>query len=524
MPNMSAEREIIDGLMQDAEAALTRGAVDKARTLYGGILANDPQNAAALRQLGAIEVNGGDPARALDLFQAAREIGPFDPDLCHAIATALRLMGRPGLALSALDAALNMNPRHAPALYDRAVDQQRRGKMEAARQTYQQLAALGTMHFGTWFNNGVVLFRLGNLVAAERWFHAAAQIDPLSPLPMINIAMIYRIWGFVKEAVACLEHAVKLAPDNAEAHWNLANALLVSGDLSQGFREYEWRFRRAGRGERSWTLPRWTGEPLNGQTIVLGLEQGAGDAIHFIRFAPAVAAHGGRVVVECQPALRALLATAPGVAATVDPGTAVSGAVCYAPLMSLPHLLGTTLETIPSTVPYLSPPANTPAIDLPSGGLRVGLVWRGNPQHEQDQWRSVPLDLLRPLLDVPGVSFFSLQVGEGKDEFAAAPWNARLTDLASGLKDFAATAAAVSALDLIISVDTAVAHLAGALGKPVWVLIPQGNDWRWLHGRGDSPWYPTLRLFRQRRQRNWKPAITAMIAELTAIAAAAKTA
>ena len=522
MPNMTTEREIIDGLVADAEAALSRGATDKARALYKGILANDPRNAAALRHLGAIEVNAGEPARALELFQAAREIGPVDADLCHAIATALRLIGRPGLAWSALDAALEIDPRHAPALYDRAMDQQRRGKMDAARRTYQRLSSLGVANFGLWFNRGVVLFRLGNLVEAERWFHAAAQIDTTSPLPLINLGLIYRIWGFVKEAVACLDYAVKLAPENPEAHWNLANALLVSGDFARGFAEYEWRFKRAGRGEPPRALPRWTGEALNGATIVLGLEQGAGDAIHFVRFAAEVAARGGRVVIECQPSLRKLLSTAPDVSATVDPGTPVPGAVCYAPLMSVPHLLGTTLETIPKNIPYLS--ADTSPIDLAEKGLRVGLVWRGNPQHEQDQWRSVSLELLQPLLNVPGVSFFSLQVGEGQNEIAQGPWNGRIVDAAPRLRDFSATASIVAALDLVISVDTAVAHLAGALGKPVWVLIPQGNDWRWLHGHDDSPWYPTLRLFRQRRQRNWKPAINAIVEELTTVAVAAGTA
>ena len=522
MPNMTSEREIIDGLMGDAEAALARGGTDKARALYKGILAIDPRNVTALRQLGAIDVNGGEPARALDLFQAARDIGPVDADLCHAIATALRLLGRPGLAWSALSAALEIDPGHAPALYDRAMDQQRRGKMKSARRTYQQLTELGIASFGIWFNRGVVLFRLGNLVEAERWFHAAAQIDPMSPLPLINLGMIYRTWGYVKEAVTCLEYAVKLAPENPEAHWNLANALLASGDLQRGFAEYEWRFKRAGRGEPPRTLPRWKGELLNGGTIVLGLEQGIGDAVQFIRFAPDVVARGGRVVVECQPSLRTLLSTAPGVSAVVDPGAPVPGAVCYAPLMSVPHLLGTSLETIPKSIPYLS--AGKAPIDLPKNGFRVGLVWRGNPQHEHDQWRSLSLDQLQPLLSVPEVSFFSLQVGGGQNELAQEPWKSRMADLTPHLKDFSVTAAVIAELDLVISVDTAVAHVAGALGKPVWMLIPQGNDWRWLHGRNDSPWYPTLRLFRQRRQRNWTPAINTLVRELTAVAAAVKTA
>ncbi len=513
---MSDEGKIIDGLLRDAEDALARGSIDKARGLYQGILANQPNNGVALRQLGAIEANGGSPALALDLFERCKSTGPLDADLCHAMATAFRLMGRPKLAHSALNAALGIDPRHGPSLYDSAVDLQRRGKYEAARKIYAQLASVGAGHFDTLFNHGVVLYRLGDLVAAERWFHAAAHVDATSPRPFINLAMIYRVWGFLREAVACLEHAITLAPDNADARWNLASALLVSGDFARGFAAYEARFLRPGRGERPMALPRWKGEALAGQTILITLEQGMGDAIHFARFIQGVADRGGRVVVECRPGLERLLATAPGVAATVGPGSVVPAAAYYAPLMSLPHLLGTTLESVPATVPYLAVPPGTPPFALAGTGLRVGLVWRGNPQHEHDQWRSMALATLAPLFDVKDVQYFSLQVGEGAAECAAVPG---ITDLSPRLTDFAATAAAVTALDLVIAVDTAVAHLAGALAKPVWLLIPQGNDWRWLHDRADSPWYPTARLFRQRRQRNWRPAVRAMAEALTALAA-----
>jgi tetratricopeptide (TPR) repeat protein len=367
----------------------------------------------------------------------------------------------------------------------------------------------------------VVLFRLGNLVAAERWFQAAGQVDPASPLPFINLAMIYRVWGFVPQAVACLEHAVVLAPDNAEAHWNLANALLTAGEFERGFAEYEWRFRREGRGERSphglGPMPRWRGEALEGKTLLLALEQGIGDVIHFVRFARRLAAQGATIVVECHDGLQSLIATAPGVARTIAPGSPVK-ADYYLPLLSVPHLLGLTRDDIGADGAYLRVPERAAPFDL-EGGLKVGLVWRGNPQHENDQWRSVPLSLLAPLLDVPDVTFYSLQVGVSAKDLEAAPWRTRVTDLAPRLTDFAATAAAVQALDIVISVDTAVAHLAGALGKPAWLLIAQGNDWRWLHEREDTPWYPAMRLFRQRKHRNWQPAIKALAAALAGRAA-----
>jgi tetratricopeptide (TPR) repeat protein len=523
MPNMMDEGEIIDGLMTDADAALARGSIGKAGTLYHGILRLAPNHAGALRQLAAIEVNGGNPAVALELFMRARQVEPMDVDLYHGIATALRLMDRAKESEVALTTALKLDPAHGPSLYDMAMLLQQRRDHAGASKLFLTLAAQGGMRSDAMFNRGVSLYRMGNLMAAERWFHAAAQIDATSPKPLINLGMIYRIWGFVKEALACQEQAVKIAPDNAEAHWNLANALLVTGDFARGFAEYEWRFKRPGRGERpeglALNLPRWDGTDLGGKTILITLEQGLGDAIHFIRFAADVAARGGRVVVECRPELARLLATARGVAAVVAPGTPVPEAVCYAPLMSLPHLLGVTLDSISGQGPYLKVPPGTSVPDLGGAGLRVGLVWRGNPQHENDRWRSISLKKLAPLLDVPGITFFSLQLG-AEEERAAGAAAGQLIDLAPHLTDFARTAAVVQALDLVISVDTAVAHLAGALGKPVWVLIAQGNDWRWLHERSDSPWYPTLRLYRQQRQRRWDPAINRMKGALADMAAA----
>lgn len=493
----------------DADAALGRGAVSKAKALYHGILRLAPGHSGALRQLAAIEVNGGDPAVALELFEQARKSEPLDADLCHGIATALRLQGRTAECELALRAARRVDRGHGPTLYDLAMLRQQRGDHKGASKMYLALTLQGAARFDAAFNRGVSLYRLGNLLAAERWFHVAALLNPASPKPLMNLGMIYRIWGFVKEALACQEQAVKLAPMNAEAHWNLANALLVNGAFARGFAEYEWRFRRTGRAERpeglALPMPRWAGEELRGRTLLVALEQGLGDAIHFVRFAADFAARGARVVWECVPSLAPLLATAPGVDAVIAPGAPVK-ADFYLPFMSLPHMLGVTLENLPACRPYLKVPAGA-AVDVTGAGLRVGLAWRGNPQHENDKHRSVGLDLLAPLFDVAGVSFFSLQV-------AAEESDARLTDLAPQLKGFAQTAAAIAALDLVISVDTAVAHLAGALGKPVWILLAQGNDWRWLHERDDSPWYPTARLFRQGRGRRWRPAVKAMVGAL----------
>lgn len=518
MPDSGKEREIIGGLLEDAAAAFERGAIDKAKALYSGILRLHPDETVALKRLGEMELNGGDPAFALELYQRLSTSAHVDADVCYGMATALRLMGDEKGFRLALEAALRINVNYPPAVYDIALLYQQEKNYARAQRAYQRLVAGGAKDPNTFFNAGVAAFKHGDLVGAERWFHASAMIDPKAPRSFINLAMIYRTWGYLKEAVACLAQAVALAPDSAEAHWNLANALLTSGDFERGFAEYEWRFRRPGREERTLPILRWRGEGLSGQTLLLTLEQGMGDAIHFVRFAAGAAARGARVVMECHPGLEALLATAPGVARVVRAGTPVPEADYYLPFMSLPHVLEVRLETVPGATPYLAVPSDAPRFAL-AGGFKVGLVWRGNPKHEADDKRSVPLELLAPLRDVPGVSWFSLQVGDVAAERDASKFAPAMIDLAPQLKDFSATAAAVSALDLVISVDTAVAHLAGALGKPVWTLVAEANDWRWLSARDDTPWYSTMRLFRQRRGRDWQTAIRLMALELAKAAA-----
>jgi len=519
MPNNSDEGEIIAGLLGDAEAALARGNIAKASAIYHGIQTIDPNHAVALRQLGAIAVTQGDAAAALELFNSAIRANPSDPDPYHGVGTALRLMGQIDEAILAMEGALCVDPDHAPALFDRALLLQQRGDMAGAADMYHRLALRYPNHFEAVLNRGAVLFRQDNFAAAERWFHEAARMNPQDPRPFINLAMIYRVWAALPAAIACLEHALTLDPNRAETHWNLANALLADGDYTRGFVTYEWRFRRPGMAERVLLLPRWRGEILAGKTILLSAEQGLGDAIQFVRFAQPLADRGARVIVECYPGLERLFATAPGVSRVVKWGQLVDDADFTAPLMSVPHLLGTTLESLPATVPYLSVPPDIRTPSLTGEGLKVGLVWQGNPQHATDHLRSLSLATLAPLLNVANVRWFSLQCGAGKEAQFASPWAGRITDLSSQLTDFAITAAVMAKLDLVISVDTATAHLAGALGRPVWIPIHRGNDWRWLHGRDDSPWYPTARLFRQQPPRRWEPVIEAMAAALTELAA-----
>lgn len=299
----------------------------------------------------------------------------------------------------------------------------------------------------------------------------------------------------------------------------MGGSLFKAGYLREGFRAWETRFLDPGYLEREgiprqgrWPLdvPPWAGpeEPLDGKTVLLWTEQGYGDAIQFIRYAPMVADLGARVIVGCQPELQRLFRTVKGVDAVYTLSELRQAHYDYhAPVLSLPYLFGTTVETIPATVPYVTAPAGASASLDAEGPLKVGLAWAGHPRQSEDARRSMPLRMMRPLLSLPGIDWYSLQVGAASAQINVLGLSGIVQDLSPRLHDFADTAAVIDQLDLVVTVDTSVAHLAGALGKPVWILLAHDADWRWMEYRLDSPWYPTARLFRQPWPGNWMSVI-----------------
>jgi len=312
---------------------------------------------------------------------------------------------------------------------------------------------------------------------------------------------------------------VQIDPGIADAHWNRALAWLLTGNFAQGWPAYEWRWKTTQLTPPSFPQPCWDGSPLAGRTILLYSEQGLGDTLQFIRFAPLVQQRAGRVIVLCQDSLLPLLANFPGVAQVVGHDAPLPAFEVQAALLSLPGLLGTTLETIPASVPYLTVP--TELIEQGrqhlsgAGPFSVGIVWQGNPRHPKDRRRSVPLVAFEPLAQVEGVHLVSLQEGAGAEQLAALAGRFAVQDVGSRLSgDWAETAAVLQNLDLVICVDTALAHCAGALGVPVWLALPFAPDWRWLLGRPDSPWYPTMRLFRQDTSGDWQGVFARLAAAL----------
>jgi len=322
-------------------------------------------------------------------------------------------------------------------------------------------------------------------------------------------------------AISAFDSALRINPEFVSAHCNRGLVLLSMGDYTRGWEEFEWRWKRPELQtlrtmfSREW----WDGSDLSGRTILLFAEQGFGDAIQFIRYAPIVAGTGARVVVDCHPPLKALFRQVAGVAKVLENDAEIERYDLCCPLMSLPRLLGTTLNTVPDDVPYLVASAECvrkwreKAVSAVKT-LRVGLVWASNPDTGYAWHKSMPLDMFAPLAQIAGVTFYSLQTGLPSGHAAQLSPGLDLVDLTGGLDDFSETAGLISNLDLIISVDTAVAHLAGALGNTVWTLLPRHADWRWRIEGHDSPWYPTMRLFRQRVEGDWSEVVEQLVTAL----------
>ena len=450
-------------------------------------------------------------------------------DLAASFECASRLLASGELAAAEvlLHDILHEAPDLVEAQANLALLYDRQGRAELAEATYRRVLALAPGLLQARLNFGLLLAAQKRFAEAEACHLRALQDDPQSVDAWNHLGVLYASHKQEAEAEQCYRTALALNPGHASAAFNLSYVLLRQGHYEEGWQRLEARDRYAAL-DRALALPRWQGEPLAGKAILIGLEAGHGDMIQFCRYTAQLKAAGARrVSILCHPPLARLLRRLPGVDDSIALGDGVADPHWdfWTPPLSLPYRFATRLDSIPGELPYLSAePATVAAWAARLGageGRRVGLVWKGNPRFENDRERSLPsLNTLAPLADLPGLRFFSLQKGAGEDEAAAPPFP--LTDLAPDIGDFADTAAIVANLDLVITVDTAVAHLVGALGKPCWVLLPDyKTDWRWLDGRDDTPWYPgVVRLFRQPAGGGWSPVIAAVAAALGEFASA----
>ena len=429
---------------------------------------------------------------------------PEDLDALHTLGVILCQRQQPDEAIIHLERVVQIQANHAEAWGNLGGALQQQGKLEAAIAHYQKAIELNPNFADAHQNLSVALQGLDQLEAAVECCDRVIELKPDLPDVHYNRGYMLRRLGRLPEAIASYRRALALKPDFVTAHKNLGHALLLTGDFSQGFAEYEWRWRQPGWSPRPFSQPLWDGQPLGGKTILLHAEQGMGDTLQFIRYAQQVKQLGGQVLVECQQPLIRLLADVTAIDRLISQDTPLPHFDCHAPLLSLPHLLHTTLTTVPAEIPYLSPPPSSlaPQPSCPPATLKIGLTWTGNPSHKNNPYRSFSLEQARSLLSLPQTQFYSLQKGEAAAELQQLT-EGSIVDLSPQLADFADTAAAIAQLDLVITIDTAVAHLAGAMGKPVWILLSFAPDWRWMVDRPDSPWYPTARLFRQPKAGDW---------------------
>ncbi|MGJ4912150.1 tetratricopeptide repeat protein [Bradyrhizobium sp. HKCCYLS2033] len=540
--------------------ALTRqGRLVEAEAVYRALLERDPAHPEAWRALAHVLADQADYAAAVPAYQHALAVHPADAglhlslgdvlykqrafaeaavhyrlacDLAPGDANAARLLGhalheadRPAEAVEAYRRAAVLDPTDVVVLSNLAACLCGTGQIEAAMAACEHALALLPDHAPAHTNLGIIHEMRGETIEAVAAHRRAVASDPGYAKGHANLAVALRNAGDIDAALAASHRAIALAPDNALARYNHAHFLLMCGDLVNGFAEHRW-----GRdcpdlsaGMPRFDAPEWQGAPLDGRTLLLFAEYGIGDALQFVRYVDRAKAMGGNIVLQVQPAIAPLLRSLDGVT-VVGRGEKLPPFDLQLPLMDLPRIFGTTLETIPAEVPYLAAdPIKMAAWRNVLGrapSLKVGVVWAGNPRHKGDRQRSLTAQAVLPRLVMPGVQLYSLQKEPRPgDALGLAELGTDVIDLGPLLSDFAETAAAVAALDLVISVDTSVAHLAGALGRPVWVLLPYALDWRWLRDRADSPWYPTMRLFRQDKPMAWDGVLARTAGELARLVA-----
>ncbi len=491
--------DVIDTLLR-AIAHGRAGRHAEAEALLHQVLAAEPEHPNALFLLGQSALAAGRPDEAVDFLDRALALRPGHRDGRVALARAQLAAGQSWTALDTLE-PLAGHTALATVQTLRGTALNALGQPEEAVVAFTHALATQPDDAETHLNLGNAYAELDEPMLAEQHIRRATALQPDLAEAHASLGHLLASLGRVAEAVACNETAIALQPDFAAAHWNQGVALLLGGDLAAGWEKYEWRKRRFPDSFGSAAGPQWDGEPLDGRTILVLAEQGFGDTIQFARYLPPLAQRGARVVVECAPSLVPLLAAMPGVAQACvrDERPAYD---LWVDQMSLPRLFETTLAAMPNPDAYLRADADRLAHwhGVLRAGLRVGLVWAGNPLHSNDARRSMPVAALAPIVAAGRGSLVSLQAGARGEDVAALP---EVLDYADALTDWRETAAAIAALDLVVTVDTAVAHLAGALGTPVWVMLPHAPDWRWMLDRTDSPWYSCMRLFRQDKPGDW---------------------
>jgi tetratricopeptide (TPR) repeat protein len=498
------------------------GKVDEAVVAFRAAVRLQPDFAQAHHNLGVAQAQQGKLADAVASFHEALRLKPDYAEGHYNLGNTLRELGKRDESVESYRLAIRYKADYAEAMCNLGLALTESGRVADLGEAVILLKQATRLHPDdvTAHNNlGLALAELGRFGEAEASYEQALRIAPAHAQAHANLGNACKEQGRLDEAAACYEQALRLDPECASTHWNLSLTRLQAGDYERGWRQYEWRWRRKGSAMRPFNRPLWDGSPLDGRTILLHSEQGLGDSIQFVRYAALVKQRGCRVLLESPGLLLPLFACVPGVDQLTAEGSELPTFDVHAPLMSLPRLLGTALTTVPADIPYLAPDPTLVEhwrrrLDtIP--GFKVGICWQGNPHHRWDRHRSVQLAQFAPLAALPGVQLISLQKTHGIEQISASRFP--ITDFSEDLDrsaPFMDTAALIRNLDLVITTDTAIAHLAGALGAQVRLLLSTIVDWRWLLKCEGTPWYPTMRLFRQHTLGDWETLFERLTDEL----------
>ena len=513
-----AAARAIDGALVHHRA----GRLAEAERIYRQILSGTPNHPDALHLLGVVYGEKGQPQAAIELIGRAIGIRGNVPSYHANLGEYLRHGGKLDESAASFRRAIEMNGNDPGFHNGFGVTLMELRQIEPAIAEFRSAVRLKEDYAQAHNNLGGALREVGQLDEALAEVGRAIELQPQMFAAYNHLGLVLYDQGKYQEAIEAYSKALSLRHDYPKGHTNLSQAYLVLGDYPRGWAEYEWRLEVPSIvGTRKFDRPRWDGSDPAGKTIFLHPEQGFGDMIQFVRFIPRLIERGAKVILESPPELVRIFH---GFGEVLNPGQLIPPHDVHCPLMSLAGIFGVTAESIPAPIPYLKPEPRWVAewsrrFDSNDDRLRVGLVWGGRGTHSNDRNRSMKLGQFAPLASVAKAAFYSLQKGAASAEAPAPPPGMQLTDWTKELGDFADTAALLQNLDLLITADTAVAHLAGAMGKPVWVLTPAVPDWRWMLEREDSPWYPTMRLFRQKSAGDWPDVLRRVATELAKTAA-----
>ncbi len=518
-----------DEALQQARQLHSVGEFAQAEAIYRQLLEAAPQAGQLWHELGLVQLQAQRPDAAVECLQKAAMFDPASA-ACHSnLGAVYRMLRRPDEAVASFGRAAKLAPPTAELHNNLALALKDTGQTDAALRTFDEALKIRPDYANGHFNRGNLLLDVGRLDEAVASYRRAIELRPDDAGAHCKLGVAYYDLGQLEQALECFERALQFQPNYPEVHRNRALAWLAQGEYSKGWSEYEWRFECEGFGRRSFAQPRWDGSPLAGRRLLVYAEQGLGDTLQFVRYLPLVEISSGQVRFEVQPALAPLLAHS-GFGRWFVAPDAIPDFDVHAPLLSLAGFLpdrgGRPFWERPYLVADPQLVASWESRVRGIGGFRVGIVWAGNPDHPHDRFRSVRLAEFAPLAAIPGVRLISLQKGAGRRQLADAAAGIDVVDLGDALDEaagaFMDTAAVMQHVDLVITVDTAIAHLAGGLGVNVWVPLQVSPDWRWLAQGTRTAWYPSMRLFRQQSFDRWPPVFAEMASQLRALTARPK--